>query len=183
MKWLRLTLFLLKNANQLERFRIPKSLIRNNKNKKIWTQGLPKIVEGSNIFGPDHPLPEFEAIPRLYSKENHVRYYIICDTNYLWHKYLRTGSFKSSNSKLALVMLIRIIITWQANMFETLQMNLMKKSPHLSILKAYLRKTYASRRKAQNTKIVTAVNSPVLRLSAWAFLAEKSGNSAYFYGS
>ena len=36
-------------------------------------EGLPKIAVGSNIFGPCHPLPELEAIPRLYSKENNFK--------------------------------------------------------------------------------------------------------------
>ena len=51
-------------------------------------------------------------------------------------------------------------------MVESSQMNLIKKSPYLSILMAYLRKTYASRRKVHNAKIVTAVNSPILGMSA-----------------
>ena len=33
-------------------------------------KNLPKIDDGSNKFGPGHPLPELEANPRLYSSEN-----------------------------------------------------------------------------------------------------------------
>ena len=57
-------------------------------------------------------------------------------------------------------------------MVKTLQMNLMKKSPHLIILMAYLRKTYASWRKAHIAKIVTAVNGPVKGVRVNVFWSE-----------